>query len=364
MGSHVPDLKLATLISEAAFDPGKWTDVCDQLAKAIGGTGSVIFPSTASEVVPPLVHSEAVSESYNIYVKDQWFLQDLRFRGLQAMRTCGFTTDSDCIEYDEIGRSPYYQEFLSPCRLRWFVAMGFFAKEQECIVSVQASSARDPFTPGEINTLLGYRNLLTNSATVARQLLYAEIQGASDALERHDRAVLAIGPSGSVTHISPSARALIGDAFQVKHGQLRALVERDIQPLQRLVHSLSSSENATHPIPVSRLSGKPALVVYGSPMPERERDIFSPAIALLVIIDPARSPVIPVQLLMDYFAITNAEARLAIALYEGLTLEKHALKNSISLVTTRNHLQNLLRKTETHSKAELVSALAKIIPRK
>jgi DNA-binding CsgD family transcriptional regulator len=366
MNHPISNENLSTLISEAAFDPAKWVDVCDGLAQLSGATGAVILPFACERRHFGLPHSPCLEASFERYMHGGWYLRDVRDRGYHAMVSRGYGTDADCIAYDEMSRSDYYEDFLRPVGLRWFVGIGFTVSQQFWVLSVQNALRKEPFTQEQIDLLLPFRGKLENAATLAMHLGNERLRGAADALEMHDRAMIALGEGGRVIYISPSALKYVGSIFKISQNRVQAMVAKESDVLQRLITTLCCNRpvaNASHsPVALSRGDGESPVIVYGSAPPARERDIFVPALALLMIVDPARGRRAPVPLIMSYFAVTAAEAKLAAALHTGETLERYVINNAISIVTARNQLQSLLRKTGAHSKAELVATIGKIIP--
>jgi DNA-binding CsgD family transcriptional regulator len=67
----------------------------------------------------------------------------------------------------------------------------------------------------------------------------------------------------------------------------------------------------------------------------------------------------PAQL-ADLLGLTETEARLALALSQGLSIKDFALAQGCSWHTTRTHLRNLLRKTGCHRQADLVQLVRNI----
>jgi DNA-binding CsgD family transcriptional regulator len=365
MSLHVPDQGVSKLIIEAAFDPAKWAGVCNTISTLIGGCGALMFPLGPDQAKMGLPHSESLEESFQHYIKDDWHTRDLRFGAMGAMRKNGFVTDADCIRHEDIDRSNYYQDFLRPNKLKWFAGIGIGSGSDFWVFSVQQALNKEPFLKADIEKILPYRDVLNNAATILKMLGYAKITGAATIMEQHGRAVIALDYDGRVVHLSALAQQYIGKAYQLSQGRLYARHEKDREPLDALIASLSHRKNlkpASRPIPLSHEPDAAPLVVYGTIIPEQERQIFYRATALLMIIDPERQQNISANLLIDYFDITKAEAKLAVSLLHGESVETHSLENAISPVTTRNHLQGLLRKTGSHSKAELIAKLNKITP--
>jgi DNA-binding CsgD family transcriptional regulator len=83
----------------------------------------------------------------------------------------------------------------------------------------------------------------------------------------------------------------------------------------------------------------------------------APALQAVLIADPERWPEPPVQLLSRQFGLTQAEARLAGHLMQGLSLRQAAAACAVSVNTVRMHLGHLFDKTGTRRQSELVAHL-------
>jgi DNA-binding CsgD family transcriptional regulator len=366
MSLELPDPRLARIISEAAFDPAKWIDVCDGMAQLTGGCGAVLLPAQADQRgLGGFPHSVSLDDSARRYLDEEWYKRDSRDAGLPVIRRRGYTTDADSIAFDDIKRSSYYQDFLKPLKLIWFMGIGFKSEENWWTFSIQRALGTEPFPDDEIRKVLSYCGLLTSSATVARQLGFARIRGAVGVLEQHGLCSIALDSNERVVHVSPSAERHLADGLQISGGKLRAARATDAPALARLISVICGKSVSSHRhVSLPRVSGQLPLVLYGCKLPDAQCDVFQPAVGLLVISDPQRPQHISSALMADYFGLTPAEAGLAVALARGNTAHQYAMDNHISMATARNHLQAVLRKTETHRQGELVAALNKIIPRK
>jgi DNA-binding CsgD family transcriptional regulator len=364
MGLPTPEYRIENIIAEAAFDPAKWQTVCDELPMDVGGTSAIIIPFQQDTVKISAPHSENIEYGFKRYIDEGWYKQDVRVRGLSAVKAKGYITDKDCIAYDDVPKSAFYQDLLRPERYRWFVGMAFGSQEDSWVMSVQVDVLRDPFSEAEIKKLLSYRHLLNTSVAIARELNFQRLRGTTDILEQQGKAVIALGSGGQILHVSVLAESLIGNTITITKGTVRAINEGDRPAFDRMVSSAAMNSGKVainiHPVPLSRNDGKPALIAYACRLPEREHGLFLSATTIIVFIDPEKPQNIPAELLMDYFGFTRAESRLAISMLEGHSLEQHAKDSGITIITARNHLQGLLSKTMTHSKAELVAMLYRV----
>ena len=374
MSQELPGVGLARVISEAAFDPAKWTDVCNRMARLASADGGIIVPIDVAQRTLPggtaqksigLPHSAELEGLLSVYLGDGWHKQELRARGVPAMLRRGYMTDADCIAYDDIAHSGYYQDYLRTVGFRWFAGLGIQAHESTWVLTLQRNLHREPFSSTDCETIMPYRALLNASAAIARQLGFARVSGASSALEQQGLCTIALDANERVVRVSPSAEQHLGDGLQVCGGRLHAKWPADIAGLNRLIRGICGKDASGSQLHVSltRSAGRRPLVLYGCALSGAECDVFQPAAALLVISDPDRPQDIPVSLLMDYFGLTRSEAALAAALMRGTGIDQHAIVLNISPVTARNHLQALLRKTSTHRQADLIAILNKVVPR-
>jgi DNA-binding CsgD family transcriptional regulator len=358
--------KLARVITEAAFDPAKWEVVCDLISSEIGAKAAIILPFQQDTVKISAPHSQSIREGFRKYMEDGWYKKDVRVRGMPKLKANGYITDKDCIAYDEVRMSPYYQELLRPGGFQWFVGMAFESQEDSWVIAVQADVKRDPFTDTEIRKLLAHRQQLNTSVAIAREFEFQRIQGAVEILEQQGKAVIAFNEAGRVLHVSPKAMSLVGSAITIVKGEVQAENDSDRPAFDRMLkaafQSIRFSLPMPQPVPVSASTSTPPLVAHVIRLPERQRGLLQRAALLLIFVNPELTRDIPAELLMNYFGITRAEARLAISILNGLTLEQHAKDGAISKVTARNQLQSLLSKTGTHSKTELVALLRRVVP--
>lgn len=67
--------------------------------------------------------------------------------------------------------------------------------------------------------------------------------------------------------------------------------------------------------------------------------------------------------LIDLYAVTKAEARVALLMASGLSTQEVARRLDIGITTVRTHLHRLFSKTDTHHQAQLVALLLAGPPR-
>jgi len=79
------------------------------------------------------------------------------------------------------------------------------------------------------------------------------------------------------------------------------------------------------------------------------------ATAMILITEENQKIALSNEVLNLLYGLTPAEARLTIALAEGLELDQIAKKQNVSQHTIRGHLKNVFKKTGAHRQSELIS---------
>jgi len=83
--------------------------------------------------------------------------------------------------------------------------------------------------------------------------------------------------------------------------------------------------------------------------------------ALLLVKDPSRAPIPAVDLLMQVFGLTAAEARLTEALAAGRSLEQIGEERGTSYGTLRVQLKSVMSKTGTRRQGELIALVHRAV---
>ena len=153
------------------------------------------------------------------------------------------------------------------------------------------------------------------------------------------------------------------DGLTARAGQLEAASAHQSVELRRLIGGISEFRTNTeseldHVISLSRPSMKRPLAVLIAPIPcvDATWPLAHTAVALFVS-DPDRLPRLPVDELMALYGLSPAEARLAVALIEEVSLKTAAERLAITEGTARVYLKRIFNKTDVKSQAALMKLL-------
>src|SRR3546814_3073935 len=114
----------------------------------------------------------------------------------------------------------------------------------------------------------------------------------------------------------------------------------------------------------SDLSGKECPVLVARVTRQSAQQIGSVRLGASLIVtlgsSPGETPVVEIDRVAQWFGLTPAEARLAVALAAGDTLQDYAAMRSVSINAVRFLLKGIFRKTGVNSQAQLVALLARL----
>jgi DNA-binding CsgD family transcriptional regulator len=278
----------------------------------------------------------------------------------------GFRTDQDDFGWEEIARSPWYQEFLRPHGVFWNATASLLRGDGAAGVylSFKRGFKAGPYTSAEIAALSEVLPDLRRAVSLARRMREFEALGMVKLIHERGDPVFELDVMGRVLRIHAFDDRQPVPSINVVQ---RRLVARDrmAQPdLDRAVHRATASPGATA---VARLPGSNGewnhLLII--PVTGRASELFFAAAAIAVLIRRTTRST-PLTLaptaLCDAFGLTDREAAVATLIGQGLTLDDVARTLGIAIGTTRNHLKAVFDKTHTNRQAELAELLGRLRP--
>ena len=187
----------------------------------------------------------------------------------------------------------------------------------------------------------------------------------ADVVERMSVAVLLLKSGGRLHHANRAARMILAaeDGLQFGARGLRAQSRADDTQLQRAL-AAAGTEGPVDPAAtaclVSRPSGRRPLQIVAAPV--SARNSFAPgerAGAIVFILDPESAADVPTTRVARLLGLTAAEARLAGALAQGISLAEYAARAGITENTARWTLKQALAKTGTEKQGALIALVLK-----
>lgn len=351
--------KIAESFAEAAADPSRWNEAMEVAARATGSFGALMLPVKGR--LPDMPLTASMRPTLEAYLREGWIHRDERYRSVPAFSRRGVSTEFDFINTDEIARHPYYQEFLARFGLRWFGGVKVGVGEDVWCLSLQRSVVQGPFAPSEIEELATLSRHLAGAAELARAFAFARSDAAMEAFAISGSAVVMFDRCGEAFRANAAAERLLGDDLQIVRGRLASFDRNATAALDRALHALiwaPESLALQQPVIFPRKQGRPILIYLSRPA-TMVRDGFGLCQAIGVLVDLQVRPTVVQGDLIRAFKLTPAEARLAIQLARGDSIDTVADRLGITYETARNVLKRVFQKTDTNRQAELLALVAR-----
>lgn len=348
-------------IYRTATTGGDWASPLGQLAHLFDGefgslelynkqTGRPLFLAESSEI--------EVQQDYQ-----QHFIASNPRIKLKASRPAA-KIDCDYALMDEAGLSgdAFYEDFLGRYGLRYFLGMRVLETPDVFGVFTVQRAGRTGH-PEEEDLELAEMLLPQLSGAAAlflRHLEQAQLVGSlGNGLAMLGEAMVIVGRDGQVISSTLAADGLfqMGDGVDATTGGLVFADPEANARMSRLLGDMSSQNGmpaVAERFVARRPSGAGALVVHVSPC----CDPHLPAgMATIVIRDPWRPMALDEALVSGTFGLTPAEASLANALVNGVSLTRYADENAVSHNTVRSHVQSLMHKCNVSRQQDLAILL-------
>ncbi|WP_395698145.1 helix-turn-helix transcriptional regulator [Methylocella sp.] len=352
---------LSRRLQQAALDPAEWPLALDDVSRAAGGAGAVLF-SLSSRLPGPL-GSPDLDEMTADYIKGGWYERDDRYVAVPAILQNGVGVDQDFTNADDIRRSPYYQDFLAKHGRRWFAGLGFRTEGDGWVLSIQRTIAQGPFLREETQQLKALLKPLAEAATLAKKLAFSRVAGLADALELIGQPCIVFDERGCVLTINALADGLVDALIDVRTRMLSLGDPRSQARFDFLLKA--AAQGMTHPstpaVAAVRDRYGARHVVRAIALHGWARYPFTGARALALF--EARRPTgeATQAALRAAFGLTPAEARLALALVDAGSLKEAARRNHVTYETARTYLKAIFLKTGMRRQAELAALIARCL---
>ena len=355
-------LAISNRLGDAAIDPAIWPEIMEQISACVGATGAALLQSDIR--TPDIPRTAGVDEVISSYFAHGWHTRDVRAeRGVPLLMSGKkVVSDQDIVTPDEIRRSVFFNELLTPHGFKWWAAVGFWAGSALWGLALQRSALEGPFEARDKHILLQLSQGLTATATLSKAVGRVVLTGATNALDLVNQPALALDRQGFVLDMNRHIEQLFDDDIRVAN---RHLVLRDrlaTSLLNELIDQLRTVPD-TDPLPLVQIVAhrrtKRPLLIRVLPVDGPARTPFLGARVLLIFSDLSPKSGPQPSMLSQTFGLSLAEARLASLMATGISPKQAAREIGISTETARNQLKAVFAKTETHRQAELVALLAR-----
>ena len=202
-----------------------------------------------------------------------------------------------------------------------------------------------------------------------------QLAASLDALDKLQRGVILLDASAHPTFCNKLATAWLdskGPVCIATTGQLavqtpysesdqlfKHAVARALQPLTNDV-----DEHYTNAILLRSADGSAAYAVHVAPLSNRGELASGASVprAVVIIADLRSASSLPASILNSQFDLTHAEARAALEVARGGSVEEMSQRLGVSANTLKSQLQAVYMKTGTHRQVDMLKLLAALSP--
>jgi len=342
---------------EAAVVPELWPQLLDRISSQVESIGGTLF--AANPYGTRWIASGEAVQVLDDFIREGWMEKNTRMYRLAQSGYSGFANDLDLFTPDEMAQDPSYTQFLWPRGLGWGAATLIPVPNGDALVfHLERRRDRGPVERHLLDALDGLRPHLARAAMLSARMQFERARVAVETLNAIGLPAAVLGArmhmlaaNGLLEALDAQVAIRAGDRLALTSPPANTLLRETLDRLEVLDEAVAAS------IPLPAQAGHPSAVLHLLPVRRAALDIFSNARALLVVTQLAAASAPGADLLAGLFDLTPAEARIARALTEGLTLQDAATRYGLSLETVRSQLKSVLSKTGTHRQTELVALL-------
>ena len=355
------------LLYDAALDSALWVPVMERFADMVGGTSVVVSRLSVKDGSGGGMVARADPVWRAVYLEHFAQLNPLNNVENPASYLRNWAprilTDEDWMPKEDLIRTEYYNDFLTPLDIH-SVLMIRLARHGAAtdVLNVSRPRGRSQFGASELDLAAKLHPHFIRAFRLSQK--FADIQqvkeGMASALDRSPHGIFLIDETGRVRHANRVAEGLIAElgGLRLAGGQLTTATPDAARRLDALISSASSldAERRTGgSMAVPSPSRRTPLSLTVAPLrSERFEFLRNRLSAIVCVADPQSGASLPQQTLRDLFGLTPAEAKVAMAFFEGLTSKEAAENLGLSVHTVRVQLARIFEKTQTNRQAELV----------
>src|ERR1700730_12004117 len=273
---------------------------------------------------------------------------------------------SECLPETVLRRDEWYNDYLLRAGIDDALSAPLFESASHIAVfGVSHGIDRAPFTAAGTAALQELLEPLAKAARLHTELgsLGWEPAIALRALDQLAAAVIVADSDGRVIEMNRAAERVLqrGDGLIIRNGKLGALDAFDRARLEAFITAAAAEQKTAAAIGrmrIRRHDGRPPYILTVVPL-GAELAVCGRPLAMIVLADPdERSP--SERDLAEFFGLSPAESRLAVALLAGKRLGEVATDFGVQITTLRTQLSSILRKTGVTRQVDLIRLLSSV----
>jgi DNA-binding CsgD family transcriptional regulator/PAS domain-containing protein len=356
----------------AAFEPGGWETAIARFADLVGSAVAWMPTLSLTDLSGTGVLARIDPERQESYFQHYSAVNPYLSRGPSAIRQPWpllILTNEDYFPPDFLRRTEYYNDFLRPQQIESVAVIRLARHGQaETTLNLARPPHKGPFSKDDLNLAARLqphlvRALRINQSLGSRALVAGHL---ADMLDQSPHGVFLLDASGRIRHANRQAERLLAerDGLCAVGGRLGAAGSGPEKPLDALIRRAAgrgAGECSGGSMLLQTPSRTRPLSITVAPLrSERLAGPTGPWV-LVCVTDLEANVALPENRLRDLFGLTRAEARVALALFEGASPREIAETLDVSFRTVRNQITRIFEKTQTHRQSELARLMMRLL---
>lgn len=342
-------------------DPQRWTGTLDRLCADMEACSAVLYGVTlaGTRAVPYWVaqNSRFDMARYQTAISDAQNPRLEAHRIVEAAREGRLVSDDDTMFMpSERAACERIQHQMRSIGLGSFIGGGIEVEPGHYFTIALFRDGGDArrFTGRQAGRLEGLLPHLAQAFTMTQSLAASRAASAlvDGLLDRSACALIVCDGHGRIDRLNRRARTLLNQKTGL-HQAAGTLRVNNVRAQQQLAEAMAKAGTEQVPAFMSLQLATGRLQVGVQPL-DVVPGMAGPRLLVSVAGDEPSGGCIPVDALRALFDLTEAEARLASALVDGVTVDQYAQRRGVKVGTVRFQLNQVLVKSGAHRQADLV----------
>jgi DNA-binding CsgD family transcriptional regulator len=350
----------------------KWNVALGTVAETVVFENAVHVPFSQGEASAGLI-GKCFDPKSEATVIDHWRQCHLSARRIAELSCKAVLGSGDYRKPEErrgcsLYQTPCCEQIFEHEKFPYFTGVKVTAVDEPWCLVLERSAEKGPFSRTELKRLGELSSFLSTAASEIHSISIAQAEATLSIFEVLEMPAAWVDECGCVRKMNQEAEQLFqGADVTCRQGKV---VCSDRAVGQDLDRKLSQFLNAGGPavscaplVSIPRGDKPHSLLVSGLRLNCVSQDVFARYKAILTFTDLNKSVALSADDLCQLFHLTSAEARLAVGLANGKSLDTVAKESSIKKHTARHELKSVFSKLSVHRQSELVGLLTRCTPR-
>jgi len=356
--------KVLDLIYDAAAENELWRDVLTAIADLTNSQGGILFGFSFLRQAIYFDYNGRLNEECNQAFQERHLTNPWAIH-MEKQPVRRLVMSDEIMELDKLRRTPFYDEVLRPQEVGHNAMIALARKKDFAAAFNLCRTVRQGPLKAEEQRLVEWLipHMGRSAALGFRIDGYRSIRDAAfNVLDRLSDGVAILDRNARLLFANASARGLEAEGLLRLRPSIALASSTHSFRLGAMIKSaMSGAPGGIMSFP-RNFDGQLLTVTVCS---IRSKDFgrlsdagFKDAAVLLFIVDPANRRSIPLEQIVDAFRLTQAEARVALAVSSGNTVSETAQLLNLSPNTVKTHLRRVYAKTSTDGQVELAGLIA------